>query len=189
MRAGIAAFCVRFARWNVCFFAGLYGYATCSAISYSCDRQGVELACSWELFSTVIWDVHTTRCIESYWFFSIWSIEQFFLPYNRCPWWTGPTRPAGRNALWRGISQSVQKIKIWNFWHNVVISFKIVLSNFGLIICIGFEIIAFLLKPVYCLFSYIFGYNSGTTWYFENLIVSHERTSKSHSESLWFLFA
>ena len=62
--------------------------------------------------------------------------------------------------------------------------FEIVVSNFAVKLFIDFGIIMFLLKPVViCIFSYFFGYNSGTTKYFKNMILSQGKTSRSNSES------
>ena len=87
-------------------------------------------------------------------FFSLWSIEQkvYLWTYNQYSWWTR-TGPSGRIALWRVIYQSVQKIQIWIL--NSMGKLVLELSYQVLILkkILGFGIIPFLLKPVFCLFS------------------------------------
>ena len=63
----------------------------------------------------------------------------------------GLARPS-RNALWRAISQSVQKIQIWNFNTMWILVFRKKVFNFEIKIVIGFGIILFSLNHIFCLF-------------------------------------
>ena len=94
-----------------------------------------------------------------------------------------PARPV-INARKRVISHSVKEISKWNFNTMLLPALKTVVSTFELIFSIDFEIIAFIVKPFFATLSFTFGYNWSTTYCFQNLIISHERTSIELSKSL-----
>ena len=154
-------------------------------------RSEAERALSRNLHSRVMWETRTTRCFENTWFFfdiTHGTRNVSFRLYNRYPWWTGPATPGSTYpdppshllTFYFSVSSIDTNLE---FQHNVSVVFKIVSSNFEPKIFLDFEIITFLVKPVF--FFHLFK-NFWTTkyLYFQNVIVSNERTSQDLLESL-----
>ena len=109
-----------------------------------------ERARSRELLSKVIWEFDTKWNLWSFWFFRYgllnkkylflikWSISEMNRP--------GPTRPT-YDVLWRIFSLSAQKIITWNFNINLLPTSKFSYTILKQKFCIGFETLAFFVKP------------------------------------------
>ena len=83
--------------------------------------------------------------------------------------WPDPTQP---DLSWHGLACPtvtlfgvlfLSQMGIIFFLTQCGYRFRIVVSSFKMNFLLVFEIRAFLLKSVFCLFSYTFEYNSGTT--------------------------
>ena len=94
---------------------------------------------------------------------SLKSIFEVNWPVPTLPDPTWPDRPCPIVTLFDSLFLSQLKIYKFEILTQCGYRFQIVVLNFDLNFIIGFEIRAFLLKPVFWLVSYIFGYNSGTT--------------------------
>ena len=103
--------------------------------------------------------------------------------------WFSPARPEPNwpQRSREVISQSVQKGANLKFDYYVDTDLKNFSPNVEWKISFNFEIIEFFVISVFCLFSIFFAYSSEATYYFQNLIVSHERTLQPLPESIKFL--
>ena len=91
----------------------------------------------------------------------------------------GPTRP------WRSLMSYFSKVlKYTNLKVSQLLAFELSCQNLIETNYLIPSYSIFLRRRIFVLFTYIFGYNSRTTKYFQNLIISRERKFEDLQESL-----
>ena len=97
---------------------------------------------------------------------------------------SGSTRPDPTMTPFDGLFLNFFRRYELDFFQIIDSGLKIVVSNFDTTILIHSTVIAFFEKTGFCHVHVHFAYNSRTITHFQNLIISHERTSEDLSESL-----
>ena len=127
-----------------------------------------------------IWDFTTTQYLRNYWFFwyDSWHKKCLFLTI-----WSKSMMSRLSHSDLVGLFLSQSKIYKFEILTQFVYRFFNCHIKFWSRNPHWFwKKIAFLVNQIFAIFSFIFAYNSRITYYFQILIVWHERTSQVLSE-------